>query len=199
MFERSLNSAIGCLLLVTVLDSVSKSRINIVELLRLLGREENMFGLFWEALFHVKIDLMITRTQLPKPEHLSYKKHRRQTMNQIVLPVILSALVMIALIVLVSLATFGADGDVARWAAVSTIWLVIPLMFAGLIVLIILVGFIYIIARGLQIIPIYTAIAQDYIAKARWYITRGANMLVKPFLVLEGWSAQIQKFFRKDQ
>jgi uncharacterized membrane protein len=142
--------------------------------------------------------MMITKTQFPKPEHLSYKRHRRQTLNQIILPVILSALVMIALIVLVSLATFGADGDVARWAAISTIWLVIPVMFAGLIVLVILVGLIYLMARGLQVIPTYTGIAQDYAAQARWYITRGANMLVKPFLVIEGWSANIQKFFRKD-
>ena len=134
---------------------------------------------------------------LPKPEHLSYKRHRKQTMNQIVLPVILSALVMIALIVLISLATFRADGDVGRWAAISTIWLVIPVMLAGLIVLAILVGLIYLMARGLQIIPTYTGLAQEYAAKARWYITRGANMLVKPFFVIEGWSASIREFFRK--
>ncbi len=135
---------------------------------------------------------------LPKPEHLSYKRHRKQTMNQIVLPVILSALVMIALIVLISLATFRADGDVGRWAAISTIWLVIPVMLAGLIVLAILVGLIYLMAHGLQIIPTYTGLAQEYAAKARWYITRGADMLVKPFFVIEGLSASIQKFFRKD-
>ena len=141
---------------------------------------------------------MITKAQLPKPEHLSYKRHRKQTMNQIVLPVILSALVMIALIVLISFATFRTDGDVGRWAAISTIWIVIPVMLAGLIVLAILVGLIYLMARGLQIIPTYTSLAQDYAAKARWYITRGAHMLVKPFLLIEGWSASIQEFFRKD-
>jgi len=138
------------------------------------------------------------KTTLPKPEHLSYKRHRKQTFNQIVLPVFLSALVMIALIVLVSLATFRADGDVGRWAAISTIWLVIPVMLMGLIVLVILIGLIYLMARGLQIIPTYTGIAQDYVAKARWYITRSALMLVRPFLIIEGWSASIQKFFRKD-
>jgi hypothetical protein len=105
---------------------------------------------------------------------------------------------MIALIVLINLATFRADGDVGRWAAISTIWIVIPVMLAGLIVLVILIGLIYLMARGLQIIPTYTGLAQEYAAKARWYITRGAHMLVKPFLLIEGWSASIQKFFRKD-
>ena len=70
-------------------------------------------------------------------------------------------------------------------------------MFIGLIVLIILIGLIYLMTRGLQIIPTYTGLAQDYVAKARWYITRGAHMLVKPFLVIESWSANIQEFFRK--
>ena len=135
---------------------------------------------------------------LPKSAHLSYKRHRKQMMNQIVLPVILSALVMIALVVLISLATFRANGDVGRWAAISTIWIVIPVMLMGLIVLVILIGLIYLMARGLQIIPTYTGLAQEYAAKARWYITRGADMLVKPFFVIEGLSASIQKFFRKD-
>jgi hypothetical protein len=136
---------------------------------------------------------------LPKPEHPSYKRHRKQTINQIILPVILSALLVIALIVLINLATFRADGDVGRWAAISTIWIIIPVMLMGLIVLAILIGLIYLMARGSQIIPIYTGLAQDYVAKARWYITRGAHMLVKPFLVIEGWSASIQEFFRKGQ
>jgi uncharacterized membrane protein len=139
------------------------------------------------------------KATLPKPEHLSYKRHRKQMMNQIVLPVVLSVLVMIAFIVLISLATFRSDGDVGRWAAISTIWIVIPVMLAGVIVLVILIGLIYLMARGLQIIPTYTGLAQDYVAKARWYIVRGANMLVKPFLVIEGWSASIQEFFRKGQ
>jgi len=139
------------------------------------------------------------KATLPKPEHLSYKRHRKQTMNQIVLPVVLSALLMIVLIALISLATFGADGDVSRWAAVSTIWIVIPILVAGLITLVILIGLIYLMARGLAAIPIYTGIAQDYAAKARGVITRGARMLVKPFLVIEGWSANIQEFFRKGQ
>jgi len=156
------------------------------------------FG-FWNIPFHAKIDLMMNKVQLPKPEHLSYKKHRRQMMNQIILPVIVSALVVIALTVLVSLATFGMDGDVARWAAISTIWLVIPFILMGLIVLAILVSLIYLMARVLQIIPTYTGIAQGYAAKARWYITRSANMLIRPFLVIEAWSAKFRKFFGKDQ
>lgn len=147
--------------------------------------------------FHVKMNLMTTKAQLPKPEHLSYKKHRKQVANQIILPVALSALLVIGLIVLVSIATFHDGGDVGRWAAISTIWIIIPIMLAGLIFLVILIGLIYLMAKALQLLPPYTGIAQEYVNKARHYIIRGADMVVKPIIALNGWLANIQAFFGK--
>ncbi len=67
----------------------------------------------------------------PAKDHLSYRLHRKQMWTQILLPIILTFLVFIAIIVLTSLATFRGNGDVGRWAAISTIWLVLPVMIAG--------------------------------------------------------------------
>ena len=86
---------------------------------------------------------------------------------QIILPVVLSALVLIGMIVLISFATFKSGGDVGRWAAISTIWIIIPALIAGLIVLAILIGLIYLMARALGALPHYTGIAQDYVYIAR--------------------------------
>ncbi len=72
------------------------------------------------------------KAKLPHPEHYSYIKHRKQRLTQVILPVVLSALLFIGMIVLISLATFNSGGDVGRWAAISTIWIVIPIMLAGL-------------------------------------------------------------------
>jgi len=83
------------------------------------------------------------KAQLPHPEHFSYRLHRRQRTMQIILPVIISAFFFIGMIVLVSLGTFNSNGDVSRWAAISTIWVIIPALLAGLIVLAILVSLIY--------------------------------------------------------
>jgi hypothetical protein len=47
----------------------------------------------------------------------------------------------------------------------------------------------------LQGLPHYTGIAQDYVYKARGYIIRGADMAVKPILVLDGWLESIKAFF----
>jgi uncharacterized membrane protein len=135
------------------------------------------------------------KAQLPHPEHYSYKLHRKQRNTQIILPIILSVVVLVGLIVLISFATFKQGGDVGRWAAISTIWIVIPILLAGLITLVVLIGRIYLMARALQGLPYYTGIAQDYVYKARGYIIRGADMAVKPILALDGWLESIKAFF----
>lgn len=137
------------------------------------------------------------KAQLPHPEHYSYQLHRKQRNLQVILPVVVSALALIGMVVLISFATFKSDGDVGRWAAISTIWLIIPALFAGLILLAILVGLIYLMARALNALPHYTGIAQDYVYIARTYIIRWADMVVKPVIALEGFIERVKAFFER--
>lgn len=116
-------------------------------------------------------------------------------MTQIILPVVLTVVLIIALIVLINIATFRDGGDVARWAAVSTIWIVIPIMIGLLIFLVLLGGLIYLLARLLNITPTYTNMAQDYARKAAVYIKRGADAIIKPVIGLEGFIASTKTFF----
>ena len=135
--------------------------------------------------------------ELPRPEHYSYQLHRKQRTTQIILPMVICMLVLIGVIVLISLATFNSNGDVGRWAAISTIWIVIPILLAGLIVLAILVGLIYLMARALGALPHYTSIAQDYVRIAQNYIIRGADMIAKPVIGLEGFIENVKAFFER--
>jgi hypothetical protein len=134
------------------------------------------------------------KASLPQPTHYSYELHRKQAVRQIILPVILASLVFLGMIVLVSLATFRQGGDVGRWAAISTMWILIPVMIAGLILLLLLIGLIYLLARGLGVLPHYTGLAQDYVYKARGVLIRGANLVVKPILAVEGFLDNIRAF-----
>jgi len=137
------------------------------------------------------------KAQLPHPEHYSYQLHRKQRVTQIILPMVVSALVLVGMIVLVSFSTFKSDGDVSRWAAISTIWIVIPILFAGLVLIAILVGLVYLMARALDALPHYTGMAQDYVSIARSYIIRGADMAVKPVISLHGFIENVKGFFER--
>ena len=137
------------------------------------------------------------KAQLPTPKHYSYTKYRKQSFRQVILPVVISAVLMIGMSVLITLATFNEGGDVGRWAAISTMWIMIPVIIAGLILLVILIGLIYLMVLALGGLPYYTGIAQDYVYKTRSYIVRGANMAVKPVIALNGWLETIKAFFER--
>lgn len=138
------------------------------------------------------------KAQLPHPEHYSYKVHRKQMVMQIILPVALAGFLLAGMIVLISLATFKSGGDVGRWAAISTMWIVIPVMMAGLISLAILGGLIYLLARLLGILPAYTGLAQDYVYLARTYILRGADMLANQVIAIDGFIGKIKAIFGRN-
>jgi hypothetical protein len=134
------------------------------------------------------------KATLPKPEHHSYKLHRSQVISQIFLPVILAGLLFIGMIVLVSLATFRAAGDVNRWAAISIMWIAIPIMIGGLIFLALFLGLIYLVAQLLSILPTYTGLAQGYVFRIRGHIIHAADLAVKPIFGLAGWLESLKAF-----
>ena len=133
--------------------------------------------------------------KLPQPVHESYRRHRRQLAWQIILPIVLTVVLIVALIVLISVTTFRDNGDVGRWAAVSTIWVVIPIMIGMLVFIVLLGGLVYLMKKLLKVTPTYTGLAQDYVHKAAAYIKRGADMAVKPIFFLDGLGAGIKRFF----
>jgi uncharacterized membrane protein len=135
------------------------------------------------------------KARLPQPVHESYKKHRRELAWQIILPMVLTVIGFAALIVLISFATFEGDGDVGRWAAISTIWIVIPVMLAGLILFALIGALVYLMKRLLDVAPTYTGLAQDYVHKAAGYVKRGADVAVKPVLFLDGVGASVRRLF----
>ena len=129
---------------------------------------------------------------LPEPVHESYRRHRKQRTSQILLPIVLTALLFVAMVVLVNLATFRDNGDVGRWAAISTIWIVIPVCIMGFVFLALLGGLVYLMGRLLGIAPTYTGKAQDFVHKLAIRIRLAADMVVKPIFAINGFGATIK-------
>jgi hypothetical protein len=130
---------------------------------------------------------------LPQPVHESYKRHRKQRTIQIILPVVLAAVLCIGLIVLISVATFSGNGDVARWAAISTMWLASHVFVLQFVFLALLAGMIYLLGRLLGITPIYTGKAQDFVQKLMIRIRLLADKLVKPVIFWDSVGASINR------
>ena len=137
------------------------------------------------------------KATIPQPVHESYLKHRKQVVWQVILPVVLTSLLIVALIMLINIATFNQGGDVERWAAISTIWIVIPIMVGMLIFLALMVGLVYLMKKLLGVTPTYTGMAQDYVYIGASYVRRALDAIVEPVLKLNGILASINAFFEK--
>lgn len=135
------------------------------------------------------------KAKLPQPVHESYLKHRRDLAWKIIFPVILSSVLCVGSIVLINIATFRDGGDVARWAAISTMWIAIPTIIGMLIVLAALAGIIYLLAKLLNLMPPYTAMVQGFFYKIESYAKRGADAAAKPVISIHSIGASINRLF----
>jgi len=126
--------------------------------------------------------------------HPSYQRHRREVRSKIIAPMLIAAALFIALVVWIGIVTFVDNGDVARWAAMSTIWLIMPMLVTALVILLILLASIYGMMRLLKVIPPYTGYAQRIVWRAQGYVKRAADMAVKPILGAEGVLATVRRF-----
>ncbi len=133
---------------------------------------------------------------LPKPEHRSYQNHRRQFATQILLP-ILTAFVLVGFLAyfIFDVTIINDGGDLSRWAAISTLWITLPAMLFGILMLLLLVGLIYLLVLLLQTAPVYTKKIQDVAYRGRSYAIRGADLVVKPVIYIEGLLAHVRAFF----
>ncbi len=128
-----------------------------------------------------------------RKSHSSYLAHRKQVWTQILLPILITVAIIVAVIALTAVSTFRNQADVGRWAAISTIWLVLPVMAAGLLILILLIAMTYLVTRLIGLIPPYSYQAQKIFYRIEAGTKRITDMVVRPVLFLELITMQIRK------
>ena len=115
-----------------------------------------------------------------KADHPSLQRHRRELWTQILLPILLASVLLLGTVAVASVSAFRGTGDAARWAAISTIWLAIPGMVMGLVLLATLAVMIYLIWRVVRLIPPYSWRAQRLLNRVETTTKRGAEMVRRP-------------------
>ena len=131
------------------------------------------------------------------PDHASYRNHRRQVWTQILLPVLIGALLLVAAPIVAWLTTMGGGGDTGRWAAISTMWLLIPVLIFGLILLAVLIGLIFVGARLAGLIPRYSLRIQNIAVRAAGGTQRATAMIRRPVLAVQGLGALARTGLRR--
>jgi len=134
------------------------------------------------------------RPALPPPNPVTQRAHRRQILRQVTLPL----LFVVALAVTgIWIATTQQIGGVARWAEISAIFVILPLLIVTLIPLVLAVVVIYGIQQVLKSLPPYTRKTQLAIERIQRQIKSGADISIKPILQIQGFLAVITSLIGK--
>ena len=131
--------------------------------------------------------------ELPERNPVTYERHRKEVMWQILVPVVIGVVIVLALAIS---ATTGTDAQVSKGADVSVIWLIIPLFIVALIFLVLLVAMIYAVMSLLGILPGYARLVQDYFDAIRVQVGIVSDKAVEPILRMESIKASLRALGR---
>jgi len=129
-------------------------------------------------------------TQTPPPQRnpVTQAIHRRQVWWQITFPLVILALIFLALIVIVSLSGAGYQ---SRWADISAIWCLCPNLFVLLLCVGSLGGMSYGLFRLQRLLPGKLYGVQKFSLKIRDGVQKASDAAVEP--VLKVHSAQASR------
>ncbi len=129
----------------------------------------------------------------PRPVSPTLQQHKRQFIWQILIPIILMAVLIIAAALL---ATFGEASSTSLWRDVSLIWFLASALILALILIVLLGVVIYGMIRLKKAAPRVTARAQELTLLGALGIRRIADGAAKPFIWLEQAGAAVKSIFK---
>lgn len=129
--------------------------------------------------------------------HASLKRHKRQTLWQILLPLVILGGGIIAGAVLIAISSSQNNPAISQWADVSTIFLVMPFMAIAITLLLVFSGLFYLFIIITKKTPAYTIKVQNIFSQAKSIITRVSNGSVKPIFWIKGALSGFSKVFQK--
>ena len=131
--------------------------------------------------------------ELPERNPVTYERHRKEVMWQILVPVIIGAVIILALAILAATRT---DAQVSKGADVSVIWMITPMLVVALIFLVLLGALIYAVMSLLGILPGYASLVQDYFDAFRVQVGIVSDKAVEPVLRIESIKASLRALGR---
>jgi hypothetical protein len=123
-------------------------------------------------------------------------RHRRETFLQIYLPLIFGGLLAAAACVL-PIVVVAQAGEVGRWADISLIWLILPMLVVLLIPLALVGGLGYGVTSLLQSLPAGMFRLLQVLTTVNSQVRSISDRLVEPFVQVQSSSAGIRSLFRK--
>jgi uncharacterized oligopeptide transporter (OPT) family protein len=128
---------------------------------------------------------------------ITTQKHRHEVFWQITVPVTVGGVLLLLIAIGVVIAYFANTGDIAKWASVSTIILIVPAMIIGLIVIAVSAGMAFLVTRGLSEAPFIARRIQDIAVLIVVRVNKASDASTEPFLRVHQFTAGLRALFRR--
>lgn len=130
---------------------------------------------------------------LPERNPKTHAAHRKEVWWQITLPLVIGCLLMMLVMAGVIWSAAGANPELRRWADISFVWLILPVLFFALLALGVVGGITYLVSKLLGALPGYARLAQDGIATVGQKVGKATDALVAPLFKLKSWRAAARR------
>ncbi len=140
----------------------------------------------------------LKKFRLPERNPITHASHRREVWWQITFPLLLAILLLLAAagsVIWVAVTPVAQD-QVSRWADVSTIWLLLPVLGFSVLFLAILAGITYGVMRLMRVLPGFMRLIQDYLLIIQKGMKRVMDFVAEPFLKTHSAAAGLKALRR---
>lgn len=125
---------------------------------------------------------------------LTYARHRKEVFWQISLPLAIGSLILLAF---AGLSLTLEAGEISRWADISLVWMIAPIMLVILITFAMLVVSIYVTVKLIEALPYYSLQLLNGLILIGRYMHQAENRAVEPFVRLKTFSASARALGRQ--
>ena len=124
------------------------------------------------------------------------KAHKQQRFWQIIFPVVVFSVIMLAGLVFLIIRNGRYSPGISEISGAAAVLIILPVLFIALVNLVLLVGIIYGLVKLKPMIPPKGLKVLQFMENARWNIRKGADISVQPILSLRQNSEKTKQFVR---
>ena len=133
------------------------------------------------------------RPVLPPRNPTTHAKHRREVLWQITVPLLVVLILLLGLVGLVIWSGVQANPEVGRWADISLVWLIVPVIILSFIFLLLLSAITFGVIKLIQVLPPYARLAQDFFLRIQARVTGISDRLVRPIVQTKSAAAAARR------
>ncbi len=124
-------------------------------------------------------------------------RHRRQMLTQVWAPLAVSMIIVLALAIWSIVGAIQGSSQIERWGNLSAVWVIMPVLFSSIIMLVLVAGVAFGVTWLLKRMPGWMLKAQLFMLRLALTTRRAADQATKPVVAVNTFSARASTLWNR--